>query len=92
MKKLVGFRKYDFLGNDKQKIKCVKMYITDDTQKGDIFGICPDTVTVSEKKIIDLGLNHLFYTDEVSNLVGQEICVFYNKYGLVDFIEFPDLL
>lgn len=83
MFKLIGFKKYDFV-KDNQKIKGVRLFVEDDVPLKNKFGVCPETVSVSERILTACGIATLFDSDDI---VGCILCISYNKYGKVEEVH-----
>lgn len=86
MYKLVGFKKYDFV-KDNQKIKGVRLFVEDDVPTKNMFGVCPEIVSVSERILTACGISTLFETDEI---IGCMLRISYNKYGKVEEVHVCD--
>lgn len=83
MYKLVGFKKIEFK-KDGNLIKGVRIYFVDDSSKNNTFGVCPDSVFISETLLNQSGLINAFVDD---SYIGFNIRLFYNKYGKIQDID-----
>ena len=76
--KIVGYRKSDFTAKDGKEIKGYNIFTEEEiTSVGE--GVQCDKIYLSEQKVANMGLN-------LSDLVGKEVLISYNRWAKVSAI------
>lgn len=81
--KIIGYRRNDFNTNEGQRITGYNVYIATeiDPRRGD--GVSVERQYLSDAKVEKEGL-------DLDALLGQEVKIYYNRYGRVDSIVTVD--